>query len=188
MAEFGLPTTPIVQRGTGACRDVLCADLETFLAANPGWTTPIVLYREALAARGFQLLEDGREVPAPWLGEPNDEQWIDAATGLQLRIYRHPKSGHLCGYVREAHGLHGCVGIAWDRIDVHGGITGSMSGGWTGFDCGQVGDVCPYLDYNAPDAVYRDWAYAQVECRKLAAAVAHQRRWWYRLGCWLLDL
>lgn len=43
----------------------------------------------------------------PWDTEPNEDHFEHA--GLQCAIYRHERSGHLCGYVQvpEGHPLHG---------------------------------------------------------------------------------
>jgi hypothetical protein len=47
--------------------------------------------------------------PGPWDGEPDRDEWTDAATGYACCIRRHELFGHLCGYVRldAGHPLHG---------------------------------------------------------------------------------
>lgn len=47
--------------------------------------------------------------PGPWLDEPDDHVWNDAATGLACQIKRTFPLGHLCGYVAVApeHPWHG---------------------------------------------------------------------------------
>lgn len=44
-----------------------------------------------------------------WDNEPDKIQWVDEATGLDCLIHRHPRLGHLCGYVGvpSSHPLHG---------------------------------------------------------------------------------
>lgn len=49
---------------------------------------------------------------------------------------------HYCGYVETAFGEEAFASL-WDAVDVHAGLSyGPDSGGWVGFACNRVGDVC----------------------------------------------
>jgi hypothetical protein len=45
----------------------------------------------------------------PWHNEPDDEEWVDAATGYECRIRRNDLTYCLCGYVAvpQGHVIHG---------------------------------------------------------------------------------
>ena len=60
----------------------------------------------------------------PWNLEPDEDSWIDAATGLPCRAARHPELGHWCGYVQvpPGHPWHGVEETSADG-EVHGGVT-----------------------------------------------------------------
>ena len=105
-----------------------------------------------------------------WDAEPDKLQWPDEATGLPCLVVRHPRLGHLCGYVGVApgHPLHGQPYQAIEAdIEVYGGLTyseGCEAGEpeaeaichvpgpgepgdvhWFGFDCAHAGDHTPGL-------------------------------------------
>lgn len=131
----------------------------------------------------------------PWDGEPDRVEWRDEATGLPCLIVRN-RMGALCGYVAvpPGHPMHcdtqprpsGDDDPA-DRLQVHGGITyGSKCAGhichvpnpgepddvyWFGFDMAHCDDRVPSMMKYDGD-VYRDVAYVQAECAKLAAQLA----------------
>jgi hypothetical protein len=132
-----------------------------------------------------------------WDNEPDKIQWQDEATGLPCLIVRGPV-GSLCGYVgvADGHPAHGkdydAIYNLMD-VDVHGGLTFAASCSpnakeergichkpapgepdhvwWLGFDCAHLGDVCPQFDrpgrYGG-DSWYKNIAYVEGECRKLA--------------------
>lgn len=123
----------------------------------------------------------------PWSTEPDRLEWTDKATGLRCVIRRqvHHGLGHLCGYVALApgHPLHGQNGDGLG-VDVHGGITWSGTlrdepAGlwWFGFDCAHFGDLVPGMLRHGIGRgdVYRDLAYVQAECARLAAYLAGGR-------------
>lgn len=62
-------------------------------------------------------------------------------------------------------------------IDVHGSLTfagkwGKGATWWLGFDCAHAGDLSPaYGGEFDVDAVYRDGAYVEAECAKLARQI-----------------
>jgi len=115
----------------------------------------------------------------PWETEPDYE--VFEASGYRCTIIRHPRIGHLCGYV-EVPPEHPAVGTSWDNtngLEVHGGVTYGQSnpfGYVIGFDCAHAGDFCP-KEANSPlgetfieaGYVYRDWAYVKEQTEKLAA-------------------
>jgi hypothetical protein len=132
----------------------------------------------------------------PWTSEPDKEQWTDEATGLPCLIVRHPRSGHLCGYVGVPEGhMFFEQGYEDDRIDAHGGITfgGFCTEGeraetgvchivepgendrvwWLGFDCAHCGDLSPaYQDRRFSSLeydTYKDVPYVKAECARVAA-------------------
>lgn len=102
----------------------------------------------------------------PWENEPDKIQWVDEKTGLDCLIHRHPRSGHLCGYVGVAEG-HPLFEKEYEHadVDVHGGLTYSQfcedttcedqgichvpyegrpeKVWWLGFDCAHFGDLQP---------------------------------------------
>jgi hypothetical protein len=124
----------------------------------------------------------------PWQHEPDKMQWPDRETGLPCLIVRNP-DGALCGYVGVSES-HPHFGKDYSNVDadVHGGLTfadrcsGEEHGichvvqgedpptWWFGFDCAHFCDILPDSRvYRVGDEhVYRDVAYVQEECRKLA--------------------
>lgn len=129
----------------------------------------------------------------PWKNEPDRLEWTDSETGLSCLIVRGPV-GALCGYVAvpPSHSLHGTDynTTQADWIEVHGGLTysGACHGPichtpaagepdnvwWFGFDCAHSGDYIPGYERHFEalpflrDGIYRDLAYVQAECRRLA--------------------
>lgn len=103
-----------------------------------------------------------------WDSEPDKLQWPDEATGLPCLVVRHPRLGHLCGYVGvpPGHPLHGHPDQDVD-VEVHGGLTFANACQpeereaegichvpgpgepehvhWFGFDCAHAGDFSPGL-------------------------------------------
>ena len=135
----------------------------------------------------------------PWSGEPDKMQFTDPETGLPCLIRRNPHSGVLCGYVGVGpdHPLYG-KDYSDDAVhegDVHGGLTYSAActeedpehgichiGGdfepawWFGFDCAHSWDIAPgfndlELSLNERGS-YKDVAYVQAECLRLARQLA----------------
>ena len=90
----------------------------------------------------------------PWEHEPDNEEWVDQATGYTCLVWRHLTLGSLNGYVSipKGHPVHGTSykDIA-GFLDVHGGLTYSNedeeTGEWMfGFDCAHGGDFSPKLE------------------------------------------
>ncbi len=109
------------------------------------------------------------------------------ALAKRLRAYRRQRSHFLFGKVGRKCGYdHRTI----KGIQVHGGLTysgttlpGKGSGHtWVGFDCGHAGDLSPFMRQFMKIAgmhpgfmradVYRDFAYVQQECTRLAAQIA----------------
>lgn len=150
-----------------------------------------------------ELLQEDREswrkFPGPWTGEPDQLVFI-SPEGLTCAVLRHPRLGHLCGYVGVPKG-HPAYGLQHSYMEenfcVHGGITftnnfrkmdeipGLDPKLWYfGFDAAHAGDLVPYMDlfrsflYKdarcATDAtdVYRDMAYMKGHVEELSEQVA----------------
>ena len=111
-----------------------------------------------------------------YVGVPEGHPWYKTGyddvtrSGIPCLIQRHPSMGHWCGRTRDSDG-------ARDWVDVHGGLTyaGKCPSddpdklGWLGFDCAHSGDHIPGLSLGPRgDDVYRDKAYVQAECERLA--------------------
>lgn len=126
----------------------------------------------------FKLMVSDR----PWEHEPDNEEWIDEATGYKCAVWRHPTHGSLNGYVTIPSG-HPLYGQSYDEInhfvEVHGGLTYSADDGTVGFDCNHAEDFAPKMVMNLMKYVdsdvrhhlhetYRDWAYVKAEVEKLA--------------------
>jgi hypothetical protein len=130
----------------------------------------------------------------PWDKEPDKLQWVDEVTGLPCLIVRHPRSGHLCGYVGVSKG-HPAFEVDYNSVpaDVHGGLTFSehcqqeleecksvchkVEDGeddnvwWLGFDCAHSGDYSGFAYHRTQfqdDEVYRTFEYVKSECESLA--------------------
>lgn len=122
----------------------------------------------------YGLIDKSAWGGGPWDSEPDFVQWR-SDTGLPCVINRHPKYGHLCGYVgvNIFHPFFGREDTG-GKIKVHGGLNwgGDLShcqlmpsedmrasrlisfdddannpGStyWLGFDCGHAGDLSPGL-------------------------------------------
>lgn len=121
-----------------------------------------------------------------WDNEGDAQGWIDEETGYWCLIHRSQVTGSLNGYVAvtEGHPYYGHEGDDENLIysDVHGGITFSSTIGfiqelklpkdfwWIGFDGGHAGDILPAFPmepYGTEDD-YRNFAFMEEECRKLA--------------------
>jgi hypothetical protein len=134
----------------------------------------------------------------PWKDEPDRVLWTDEKTGLPCLAKRNKEMGIWCGYVGigKDHPFHGYDQLsACDMLPegVHWGITyaaecdGNPETGichlsndedhvwWFGFDCAHAGDIVPTSSHavrsvcSEADWKYRDLAYVQAECEKLAA-------------------
>lgn len=133
----------------------------------------------------------------PWQAEPDHVDWRDTETNYPCIAHRN-EAGAWCGYVGLPPGHPARSGNNYDNVDneveVHGGITyGAKCFGvichvpepgesddvfWYGFDCNHYLDRAPGSEAffrkighqrRADDpAVYRDLAYVQAECGKLA--------------------
>lgn len=123
-----------------------------------------------------------------WMTEP-DRDIFKTADGYDAAILRHPRLGHLCGYVGvpEGHPLHGRpYGEVYDLIDpdVHGGLTYSGNGleefgenpsAWYfGFDCMHSRDIVPsMLECSSyPNASYRTFAYVKRQVALLSKQIS----------------
>lgn len=123
-----------------------------------------------------------------WHNEPDKKQWLDETTGLPCLMVRQPELGHWCGYVGVSKG-HPWFEKDYDDVpaDVHGGLTYAnhcahhichvVEEGeddhvwWLGFDCGHCCDLSIYMikqGYRFREATYKDMAYVEEQCRKLA--------------------
>src|SRR5262245_38842924 len=148
--------------------------------------------------RTWTFPEAHPSMDGPWSDEPDKAQWVDGATDLDCLIVRN-HYGALCGYVGvpSGHPLHGVdYETAYERaeIDVHGGLTyaATCQDGkekdwgichvpeagrpadvwWLGFDCAHAGDLIPKMDlFSNAYGVYRNIAYVQAECAKLAEQI-----------------
>lgn len=142
------------------------------------------------------LIDKSEWPDGPWKGEPDRLDWVDEHTGYECMIRRGITSGALCGYVRVPYG-HPCFPVdyhdAFDRVQVHGGLT--FSGAWNddamdwwlGFDCAHHFDYAPALSMRWERMVemdphlgkladpfetvgnYRDVKYVVEQCTVLAA-------------------
>jgi hypothetical protein len=151
----------------------------------------------ATVLREFRTMDKAKWGDGPWQQEPDKVQWIDEATELDCLIVRN-HMGALCGYVGlpPQHPLHGVEYQDAPDLDVHGGLTfsdhcqeGAEEDGichipaegrpanvwWLGFDCAHCFDLSPATEARLPAhlrdqrEVYRDRAYVEAECAKLAA-------------------
>jgi len=124
----------------------------------------------------------------PWESEPDEANWVDAATGYKCRIVRNEHTGTLCGYVgvpRE-HRLYGMVYQYAEKnypFHAHGGLTysGGMGEGdvyhFFGFDTAHAGDLSPgllavtmqwYEGGPIRGETYRTWDYVKNNVQMLA--------------------
>lgn len=116
--------------------------------------------------QSYRLIDRAGWPSGPWDTEPDKEQWVDAETGLDCLIVRHPDFGNLCGYVgvsRDHPAFKHHFGLLRD-LSCHGGLSYSalcqegeaepavchapLPGRprlvwWLGFDCGHVFDLKP---------------------------------------------
>lgn len=124
-----------------------------------------------------------RDYTLPVEGEPDITKGYHM--GLAYRVIRHPKMGHLCGYVKlpighpwlkqaRAHRWEkkwfsnkyhcvevGCNVTAMRYLPVHGGLNffGKLSRGrgyWIGFDCAHCDDLVPGMEKIMP-GLRADW-------------------------------
>ena len=125
------------------------------------------------------MAEHKQKPVGEWTTEPNQEAWIDAATGYECEILR-TQAGNLCGYVYLPPG-HPDFGRGRNEFDaiVHGGVTLALdlkdARYAVGFDCGHSCDARPYdlawslfLKEKGQEAIYRNFAYVRAECESLA--------------------
>jgi hypothetical protein len=123
---------------------------------------------EEMPAQELTVIDKSSWPDGPWKHEPDKVQWTDEATGLPCLIVRHPRFGHLCGYVGmpEGHPLHGTPYEEVHIAQVHGGLTYSAhcveegseprichtpapgepdNVWWLGFDASHCFDLSPGL-------------------------------------------
>lgn len=130
-----------------------------------------------------------------WEKEGNTYSFIDEETNYGCYIYRHPKYGHLCGYV-DIPADHPLFGIDYrsnifdmviGNLEVHGGITfsGRLENHYNlddlhdwliGFDCNHVNDYAPFRPCDESEVIelkqeYRDAGYVAAECKRLAKQI-----------------
>lgn len=125
----------------------------------------------------------------PFKSEGDNKAWRHA--GLACEIVRHPRMGHLCGYVGVPEG-HPAWGKDYDHVavDAHGGLTfadraeGYLGAErqpgevlwWLGFDCAHAGDgvpgmmIMPFWDRRGGS--YRDLTFVTRETNRLAEQLA----------------
>lgn len=125
----------------------------------------------------------------PWEREPNEVDFEHE--GMPCRLRRGPGGlSHWCGYVGVP-AAHPFWGLDYSQpapklntspesaLDVHGGVTYAgdhapmcePDGYWYfGFDCAHAGDLVPGMVRRGREryGVYRDVAFVEAECRKLA--------------------
>lgn len=131
----------------------------------------------------------------PWEHEPDTAEWTCQRTGYRCRIWRHPESRTLCGYVgiprdHRLYGLDHTDSRVQSEIDIHGGLTFSEQKGdgftWFGFDCDHGFDFSPgrYLTLVAQGLSfdgfiggdplqYRTWDWVEKEITCLALELLH---------------
>lgn len=126
--------------------------------------------------------------PGPWKDEPDRVLWTHDEAGLTCLITRHPRRGHLCGYVAvpPGHPMHGRDAGQAGPLAVHWEIThagpprndemavpGLEDPWWFGFHCHHAEDVIPTdPDTMFEGAEYRDIRYVTTVCVILAAQLA----------------
>lgn len=108
-----------------------------------------------------------------WFTEPAEHDFF--AQGYRCEIKRHPRLGHLNGYIYLPEG-HPDFGKDYNEVDVsvHGGLT-YAEGGCFGFDCAHGGDLSPALENmmaQTPSTgvqdIYRNMAFVEKQLRSLA--------------------
>jgi hypothetical protein len=111
----------------------------------------------------------------PWEQEP-DQLDLQRA-GFGAKVWRHPRAGHLCGYLTLPKG-HPWGDVGCDDIEAqpHGGWTyasrnddGSVT---FGFDCAHAGDIMPM---HAPFCVKDTYKTIEFVTRELEAMAAAAR-------------
>lgn len=131
----------------------------------------------------------------PWLAEADKVSFEHA--GFPCLIVRHPRGGHLCGYlaVPSGHSWHGKDMDDVGDLDVHGGVTYAdkchgevchvAKAGepddvwWLGFDYAHSGDISPGWDLGGLRLNHWD-RYSTLEdvereCRRAAEQAAAAR-------------
>lgn len=120
-----------------------------------------------------------------WENEANTYNFIDGETNYGCYIYRHPRMGHLCGYV-DIPATHPLFGIDYrnnifdmiiGNLEVHGGITftGRLENFYNnkelpdyldelhdwliGFDCNHAEDYAPFRPYDESMVIEFDREY-----------------------------
>jgi hypothetical protein len=134
----------------------------------------------------------------PWQHEPDKIQWQHEGNGLPCMIIRHPRRGHLNGYVAvpPGHPWHGRnaesvppVATHWEISYAAAPETGPVESAiahepgagepadvwWFGFHCAHDGDMVPAdpLSSFGEDAEYRDVEYVAMMCAILAGQLAY---------------
>ena len=135
-------------------------------------------------------LDKTKWIDGPWTNEADRVEFVTAA-GLPAIVKRSAATGALCGYVgakpakRKAYALKVHGGITYEAPCNHDcGVCHVPAPGepedltWFGFDCAHAFDATPVLSTMSAEAgielqdasaVYRDVAYVQAECERLAA-------------------
>lgn len=129
-----------------------------------------------------------RWAEGPWSLEPDRIRWHHA--GFPCLLLRHPRSGHLCGYVGvpSGHPLHGRNFRSVKALSVHGGLSYSSTSSFPichspedastwffGFDANHADDDTPFFLYYVPTEFpgYRDVHYMAAEVADLAEQLEH---------------
>jgi hypothetical protein len=132
----------------------------------------------SVAVRYGRVNRDGWK-SGPWDNEPDDEGWVDEATGLRCYVSRMHNVGHLCGYVEVPESIARDESL--QSLGCHGGVTfgpASFQDGVTaiGFNCNHYLDTAPMghslcqREFGEHPS-YRDWAYVKWNVTTLARQV-----------------
>ena len=157
-----------------------------------------MLNEQLLEEQNADLSRRLAEVPGPWTGEPNREEFKHA--GLDCLLQRN-WVGNWCDYAAVKPG-HKWYGKAYNDdggtedytnspdgiIEVHGGLTYSAACHgkichkteeedkvwWFGFDCGHAFDISPLMPITSMvgGCQYRDIGYAREQTKRLAEQLA----------------
>jgi hypothetical protein len=113
--------------------------------------------------REYRYLDKSAWGDGPWQSEPDKQQFIDEATGLDCLLVRNPWSGHWCGYVGVPEG-HPLFGLHYDAADDHAAPDDEgyrqfrVHGGLTFADICQEGgeetSICHVPAPGRPDRVF----------------------------------
>lgn len=142
-------------------------------------------YRGREGAHLCYRKEHSDTLQGEWIFEPDYVSVIHEFTGYIIVIRRHPRLGHLCGYVGIPKG-HYAYDLSYEEkpleeLRVHGGLTyenqiestlntfdDNQVYTFFGFDCGHVNDLSPFSDSSEDIGIYRNIFYVKDECVSLA--------------------